>query len=214
MQRLCAVPLYLCVAKAEGVQLVRRNRSSHVRACERAYSPLSLLCARRRFHECSLGELLQDNPGFISGAAPKNTTYTVRRVKRKDTPAVKRKGKRKDTPGRNRPRRDLGTLNPEDYRRKSTRPQTVLLVLIDNPNAITRGGVDPRPLILLSIARELRARGHAVVLEGAAALSRRAPHTLRGIAAWRAEGFTFGLSNKVLKQYGPPTLAIVWFAEI
>ena len=52
------------------------------------------------------------------------------------------------------------------------------------------------------------------MLEGAAALSRRAPHTLRGIAAWRAEGFTFGLSNKVLKQYGPPTLAIVWFAEI
>jgi len=53
------------------------------------------------------------------------------------------------------------------------------------------------------------------VLEGAAALSRRAPHTLRGIAAWRAEGFTFGgLSNKVLKQYGPPTLAIVWFNNI
>ena len=44
-------------------------------------------------------------------------------------------------------------------------------------------------------------------------MSRRAPHTLRGIAAWRAEGFTFGLSNKVLKQYGPPTVAIVWFAE-
>ena len=174
--------------------------------CERrrAQSPLSLLCARRRFRECSLGELRQDNSGFISGAAPKNTTYTVRRVKGKDAPAA---------PGRNRPLRDLGTLNPEDDRPKSTRPQTVLLVLIDNPNAITRGGVDPRPLILLPVARELRARGHAVVLEGAAALSRRAPHTLRGIAAWRAEGFTFGLSNKVLKQYGPPTLAIVWFVE-
>ena len=52
------------------------------------------------------------------------------------------------------------------------------------------------------------------MLEGAAALSRRAPHTMRGIAAWRAEGFTFGLSNKVLKQNNPPTLAIVWFVEI
>ena len=91
---------------------------------------------------------------------------------------------------------------------------TVFVNTQDNPNAITRGGVDPRPRILLPVARELRARGHAVVLEGAAALSRRAPHTMRGIAAWRAEGFTFGLSNKVLKQNNPPTLAIVWFVEI
>lgn len=171
----------------------------------REHSPLSLPCARRRFRECSLGELRQDVDSFISGAAPKNTTYTVRRVKGKDAPAA---------PRRNRPRRDLGTLNPEDGSAKSTSPQTVLLVLIDNPNAITRGGTDPRPFTLMRIARELRARGHAVVLEGAAALSRRAPHTLRGIAAWEAEGFTFGLSKKVLKQYGPPTLAIVWFVEM
>ena len=127
---------------------------------------------------------------------------------------MRRKGKdTRGAPGRSRERRHLGTLNPEDETPKSTSPQTVLIVLIDNPNAITRGGVDPRPRILLPVARELRARGHAVVLEGAAALSRRAPHTLRGIAAWRAEGFTFGLSNKALKQYGPPTMAIVWFAE-
>lgn len=127
---------------------------------------------------------------------------------------MRRKGKdTRGAPRRSRERRHLGTLNSEDETPKSTSPQTVLIVLIDNPNAITRGGVDPRPRILLPVARELRARGHAVVLEGAAALSRRAPHTLRGIAAWRAEGFTFGLSSKALKQYGPPTVAIVWFAE-
>lgn len=73
---------------------------------------------------------------------------------------MRRKGK--DTaaaPGRGRERRHLGSLDPEDEAPKSTRRQTVLIVLIDNPNAITRGGVDPRPRILLPMARELRARG-------------------------------------------------------
>ena len=102
-----------------------------------------------RFRECALGELRQEGAGFISGAAPKNTTYTVRR-KGKDTAAA---------PGRGRERRHLGSLDPEDEAPKSTSRQTVLIVLIDNPNAITRGGVDPRPRILLPMARELRTRG-------------------------------------------------------
>ena len=109
----------------------------------------------------------------------------------------------------------------------------------------------------MPVARELRARGHAIVFEGAGALSVQRGDALRpwrcatsdqlrfkradgswgvqkvgpyrilrgagalpnstavkqrcGTAEWRADGFAFGLSDAVIKQYGPPTLAIVWF---
>lgn len=85
-------------------------------------------------------------------------------------------------------------------------PLTVLIVFVKNQNSIAPGAGDPRFTTLVAAGRELMRRNHTVLAEVAGGLSIRP-----ALARRELRDFEW-CTNRTLKLYGRPSLAIYWFA--
>ena len=146
----CAQCRYISVSsKLKDCSWCAPRPSSASPACESSHAVC--WCARTRFHECKLGELRRDVSGFISGAVAKNTKYTMRRqlplaagnwsrfLRHRASRHHQERLRRAPITNES----GLASAPIQMDNRASKSNQTVLFVMINNPNSISHGAGGP-----------------------------------------------------------------------